>query len=880
MRSFVGLRRIVAIASALLCVMPGALVAAADAPRLVVDIQPGAGSDPGGFVELDGTVYFAATDPAHGREPWRTDGTPEGTSLVADVRPEHADSDPSLPVAYRDGVVFNAYDDQGPAIWRVGGDVEGAVQVARDVWLLAVSGDRILATQSRSSGLRLVELDPTSGATNPVGDLGRNADAIYDWLDVDGTLYFTVDRGGQARTELWATDGTDEGTRSLGRIGTSGAKLTDVWPVEHMDQFTAFGSKLWFVRHWSGRAGCEDSGDLWTSDGTTGGTRRAAEVLGRIGPCIADVTRVGDHLFFTSRRSSDGSAELWTTDGTKAGTSMLATFQRHWPERLTPLGDTDLVFEAGDGDQQGLWSSDGTSAGTRFVGPFLDEPFSGLEPDTERAYVARGDELWVTDGTADGTGLIVAFQPRSARSEISGLTRLGSSVVFAADDGSAGLEPWVSDGTPAGTLMLRDIDPTDLGSDPGPLTAADVLYLSARGVPPAAQGAPRLWAIRPSLDENGSRTTSVAYETEAAEPTWITALGSRVVFAARHPGGSHGVELWSADEGSSTELKDIRPGQEGSDPSDLAVMGGRVYFAATSGTGRDLWATDGTTEGTVLVRDLAATKGGAPRDLVVAGDRLFFTSGDKAHGRELWTSDGTARGTRLVADIRPGTRTSGIVELTAVGDSVFFRADDGVHDAELWTSDGTLAGTRLVRELDPTAGSLPRGLTEAGGVLYFIATDLEAIDGSRLWSTDGTAEGTTPIAPPVGCDETGGLDPPNLAGYQGTLYFGAICGSGQELFRVDSAADVAVQVADVNPNGDSDPIVLGGVFGRLYFSADDGVHGRELWRTDGTPGGTELVGDIDRGGSSDPAAVVPFSRAVYFTADDGVHGREVWSVAP
>jgi ELWxxDGT repeat protein len=39
------------------------------------------------------------------------------------------------------------------------------------------------------------------------------------------------------------------------------------------------------------------------------------------------------------------------------------------------------------------------------------------------------------------------------------------------------------------------------------------------------------------------------------------------------------------------------------------------------------------------------------------GGKLFFTAGDGVHGRELWTSDGTEAGTVLVKDIKPGKRT-------------------------------------------------------------------------------------------------------------------------------------------------------------------------------------------------------------------------------
>ncbi|BAY87535.1 hypothetical protein NIES267_70590 [Calothrix parasitica NIES-267] len=58
---------------------------------------------------------------------------------------------------------------------------------------------------------------------------------------------------------------------------------------------------------------------------------------------------------------------------------------------------------------------------------------------------------------------------------------------------------------------------------------------------------------------------------------------------------------------------------------------------------------------------------------------------------ELWKSDGTADGTVLVEDINPGSASSSPGGLTVFDGELYFSADDGVNGRELWglTEGGT-----------------------------------------------------------------------------------------------------------------------------------------------------------------------------------------------
>ena len=96
----------------------------------------------------------------------------------------------------------------------------------------------------------------------------------------------------------------------------------------------------------------------------------------------------------------------------------------------------------------------------------------------------------------------------------------------------------------------------------------------------------------------------------------------------------------------------------GSAPAFFVPVGSNVfYFKANDGIhGTELWHSDGTSAGTTLVADIAASSANAdPGSLVNVNGTLFFSATDSVHGRELWKSDGTAGGTGLVADINPGS---------------------------------------------------------------------------------------------------------------------------------------------------------------------------------------------------------------------------------
>ncbi|NLE36881.1 MAG: hypothetical protein GX621_02535, partial [Pirellulaceae bacterium] len=322
---------------------------------------------------------------------------------------------------------------------------------------------------------------------------------------------------------------------------------------------------------------------------------------------------------------------------------------------------------------------------------------------------------------------------------------------------------------------------------------------------------------------------------------------------------------------------------------------GLLYFVADDGVnGEELWQSDGTTVGTVMVKDINPGQGNQypygfgilssfPRDLTVIDGVLYFSAEDNTHGAELWRSDGTAAGTVMVKDIFSGTFTdsygtypnsSNPANLVNVGGTLFFTAYDDDHGWELWTSDGTESGTRLVKDIftgtfTDTDGTYPNSstpsqLTDVDGVLYFVADD--GTHGLELWKSDGTEAGTTMVEDiRAGTGDAFG-ERIELIAMNGILYFAADNGIvGDELWRSDGTTEGTYLLKDVKTGSEGNLSYFTGftvVDDHLFFSADDGTHGRELWKTDGTEQGTALVADIALGTSS--------SYPFYMTAVDGI----------
>lgn len=410
---------------------------------------------------------------------------------------------------------------------------------------------------------------------------------------------------------------------------------------------------------------------------------------------------------------------------------------------------------------------------------------------------------------------------------------LQGKLLFTASD-LYGREPWVSDGTSAGTELLKDIFPGESSSS----------------------------------------------------PTWLSVVGDQLFFLATT---DQGRELWKTDgtTAGTVIVKDINPGPGSSVkhwPAESAVLDGVLYFAASDGVhDYELWRSDGTENGTFMVKDIVPDGASAPGKFFAFDNQVYFSAYDDVHGYELWRSDGTAAGTVMVANIHPDTETSSIqpYPFFELGGWLYFGADDKIHGYELWKTNGSI--TELVKDIDPgSSSSSPNEFVSYEGKFYFFADHNDY--GRELWRTDGTSSGTVMVKDMYPGQGSGHTPFPlsfvSMLVFNHELYFRATDGiHGIELWKTNGTSSGTLMVKDIGEGEfDSGPYSLAVLGDRLYFSAETLSLGQEIWSTDGTAPGTNLVADIYPGptGSFPSGLFLAYDKLI-FGADDG-SGSELWAL--
>ena len=468
-------------------------------------------------------------------------------------------------------------------------------------------------------------------------------------------------------------------------------------------------------------------------------------VPGKEGMEIGGSIQLGNKVIFLSIGNYPEKPRLGITDGTKAGTKWLKTdlkVKNSYSFPFYALSDKILFFTY-DADK--------------------------------KAYI-----LWATDGTAEGTlTLTREIKVITADSPVI----FQDMFVFMTEDSMGVSSLWKTNGTASGTTSIATFNRTLLQGSRSVMHPynGDLYISTSTREGPGKPFFHQIWRL-----DGSNLSLSLLIDRENFRPSQFTHNSNTLFFIARDD--NHGFELWGLSSQQPTPflIRDIYPGDKDglSAWNEIHVLNDQIYFTANDSThGGELWKSDGTFEGTNMVKDLRSDLdplgrpiGSFPKNFrAVNGKLLFTTSYDSqlyqtdgseegtgsimdfqdyrssytfrwhdelstfhifsivndSIGREFWTSDGTQEGTHLLQDIHKGMGSVYLPyqefqsKLFPIGsDKFIFSAHDGLHGFEPWISDGTETGTRLVENIFPGAGwSMATSFYKLGEKIICLADD-------------------------------------------------------------------------------------------------------------------------------------------------------------
>ncbi len=784
--------------------------------RMVADLRPGYASS---FIQrltsASDQVFFVAHVDDSRDALWRTDGTAKGTYSITPPGPPESFAPSSIHSGPGFLYLCNAAWGGQAGLWRSDGSSAGTTFVAAvDCWqnsigkrgTMTVGPTGVLYFQGSppaSNDEELWRSDGTAAGTWRVKDIVPGAEGSWpiglSWLGSD--LLFTASGAGSFGG-LWRTDGTEAGTVVI-------PLADDAYPFSGWGaSWSVAGGRYYFVA-----TDAAHGSEPWVYDGLA--ASRVADLVP--GPDSAIVSAYPDYFvpFFEAFGSqvlfsaTDGvfGTELWRTDGTEAGTVRVSDIAPgpaslhlpiFWGGAVSSLGGRPVIVEHQPTTGERLWRLNAGGTEMELV-DVLDAQTSTFERvGTDRLAIFETEQ---GRDCFQGAGSRLFFERRRADEQLIDLYRTDGALSNP-EEILLGL-PWNEQGvcSNVGDLLLY---PRALGPTPGGDTELVAIDSQSGSTEVLLSGGASLRTWPPFLERAGNQIFGPAFSLYGTDGT--AAGTSLLATEVEEYGGridlflgevvESGYSLWMTDAAEPTGARLLLQGADGGvfPESELAPLGPTLVFAASDPVhGSEIWASDGTPEGTGLVVDSNPGTASVFRGISIdrywefreprlqgAGTFAVFAGLSASVGEELWVTDGTALGTGLLRDIYPGDVPSTPRQFTRLGDRIVFSAEDDEHGLELWVTDGTYPGTALLKDVAPgLASSVPDDLVVRDGMLYFSAWTPNY--GREAWKSDGTAAGT-------------------------------------------------VRISDVAPGPlSSSPQRFARAGNRLFFSATDQIHGYELW---------------------------------------------------
>lgn len=816
-------------------------------------------SEAANFVKGDSLIFFTADDGIHGREPWRTNGTSQGTFMIKDIAPLDTSSVDFLDETYYviDNIFYFTAKSSSPAsancLWRSDGTNAGTYALTAPGYQIRSNIVELNSLIYFFIGGNLWKSDGTPGGTTLVkSGVGSSFTSI---VSANGLLFF-VGEDATNGTELWKSDGTSSGTILLKDINPGTAPAFDYWANGGDPELTVINDTLYFAAN-DGVNGSEP----WKSDGTANGTVMIKDVNATASSSPSQFIYMNGEIYFSAKDGINTGVSIWKTNGANAGTVNAVTTGTNVSNYFKFTLYNNRIYFVQSVPVAGSpvftwWCTDGTMAGTQMlltttVGLYTSfETVCPFNNSICFPYVdsLNNQALWKYD-IQSATFHLIKDLAYSNYDYIDNLVVLNNELIFTAYDSTGMGELWKSDGTPSGTLLLKDINQVE---------------------------------------------DSYIYNT--------IALNGKAVFSARDV--LHGTQLWKSNGNYSgtSMIHEIDPNNNNYSFYDRIAYKNKIYF---TGPDYSLWTTDGTYQNTAPF-PVSISYG----NYSVFNDTLYIKSGNN-----LWMSDGTTAGTQQIysgnyddfyisGDKTFITDMNSVYLVTPSGntliqtlnnyptfigswqDTVFYYGSIQTTDT-IWIDSLNYVTVPLIETcIYKTGGSGYEMVSENtypdcyfifNGALHIFMNDNKNDKAGlfRYESATGLVQVKSwyyPTAPY--------FSSPTVAGnkFFFTTNDSLFASEVEDLWVSDGTTAATTKIASLNIAG----TFLNNLIPHdttVYFSATTSAHGSELWMSDGTAAGTQLVADVNLNGNSNPAFLTIAGDYLFFSADDGIHGTELWAHA-
>lgn len=686
------------------------------------------------------------------------------------------------------GVFYFVSNDK--ELWKSDGTTSGTkrVRMVRGIQNLTLMGNVLYFGSTTKSGAELWKSDGTYAGTMRVKQIrkGSNSSAPKSFTNVNGTVYFVADNG--TGNELWKTNGTLSGTVLVKDVsrGPEGSEPTYLTVINDMLYFSADDGV-------HGR-------ELWKSDGTAAGTVMVKDIETDEDSSSEpmELVTMNGFLFFSANTSISG-RELWRSDGTANGTKL-----------LNDINPGAASAEIGSIRRMG----------------------NAIYFNATTATI--GTSLWRSSGTTAGTAMLKDLTSDESEFQVFDMTVLNNRIYWLQAGGPysyAGHEVWVSNGTAAGTRLVTTFE---RWHTPARFTFMNnkVFYFSGYweveetygpfqqlcSINPDGSGWSEVWKMEIPFNVAGGDEDQYYYLLE------IIAFNNALFF----PGVRNDVEGYRLlkSNGSDTAPSALIDTYKPTKSSSLTAMvkgSSGVYFLAQLNPWNDqqLWHTDGTNKGTVLVSSRPGVSG-----VVTVNNAAYFVTRGGGLGAELWKTNGTPTGTTLLKAL------DHYPQLVNVAGMLFFYNDAG----EVWKSDGTSTGTVLLKRFPGI-----QHVAASGDIAYMMVTNLSG--GQELWKSNGISAATVKVKTMHGPSNI------NVSATLGNIFYfvGHDGQHGHEVWRTDGTDAGTFMVKDIRTNDNEETIPdirsITTFNNAIYINAMDVGGQMSLFRSDGTNPGTHEIYD-------------------------------------